>query len=305
MEQAIAAAGAEPDSDPLFDSGFLRKLERFEIIARKIFRGQLRGEHLARRRGHGIEVSDFRRYHPGDDFRHIDWNSFSRLDQLFVKLYASEDDLSLHLLLDVSASMGFGRPAKFDAMRRIAAALAYIGLANLDRVSLSAYSTQLGAGLSALKGRGHMRQVFRYLGTLSCAGETLVLDSAKALAGRLRSPGLVVVVSDFLGDDAVLSGLDVLRHRGHELIVIQLLDEDELAPPLSGALRLVDAETGNELRVTVDEALRAAYLSRLGAQLDGLETYCAKTGVDYLRATTAIPFDDLILRYLRQGRHFR
>ena len=301
----LSVAPASTDLDPLFDSAFLRKLERFELLARKIFRGQLRGEHLARRRGHGIEVSDFRRYHPGDDFRHIDWNSYSRLDQLFVKLYASEDDLSLNLLLDVSASMGFGEPAKFDAMRRTAAALAYIGLANLDRVSLTAFSSRLGAGLSALKGRGHMGQVFRFLSALTCDGQTLTFEAAKALAARLRSPGLVVVVSDFLGDEAVERGLDVLRHRGHELIVVQLLDEDELAPPLTGALRLVDAEDGSELRVTVDEGLRSAYLRRLDERLARLEGYCAKTGIDYLRASTAIPFDDLILRYLRQGRHFR
>src|SRR5690242_10119744 len=104
---AMNPLSAPAASDFAFDDRFLRKLERLELLARKIFRGQLRGEHTTRRRGRGLEFSDFRRYHPGDDFRHIDWNIYSRLDQLFLKLHAAEEDVTLHLIMDSSASMGF------------------------------------------------------------------------------------------------------------------------------------------------------------------------------------------------------
>ena len=129
----------------IFDSEFLRKLERLELLARKMFRGQLRGEHSTSRRGRGLEFSDFRRYRAGDDLRHIDWNIFSRLERLFLKLYAAEEDMSLHLLLDTSASMGFGDPSKFDSARRLAASLAYIGLNNMDRVAVAAVADFTGA----------------------------------------------------------------------------------------------------------------------------------------------------------------
>ena len=113
----VPAVGGFP-----FDGEFLRKVERLELVARKMFRGLVRGEHAARRRGHGLEFADFRGYRPGDDFRHIDWNIYSRLDQLFLKLHAAEEDVTLHLLVDASASMGFGEPSKFDHARKLAAA---------------------------------------------------------------------------------------------------------------------------------------------------------------------------------------
>ena len=299
--QATAAA-SPPDEDALlFEPGFLRKLERLELLARKIFRGHLRGEHSTPRRGRGLEFSDFRRYRPGDDFRHIDWNIYSRLDRLFLKLYASEEDLTLHLLLDVSASMDFGEPRKFDHARRLAAALAYIGLVNLDRVGLTAFAGGVGARLAPLKARHHLMSVLEYLRRLECAGETRLATSLREFTTRVRHPGLVVLISDLMVREDLAPGVEALKRRGHDVVVLQLLSEWEIEPPLDGALRLVDAEAGDALKVTVDEGLRATYRSRLAAHLESVERYCRQRGVEYLRASTAIPFQDVVLRYLRQG----
>jgi len=289
----------------LFDNDFLRKLEQLELLARKIFRGVVRGEHTTSRRGRGLEFSDFRHYRPGDDFRHIDWNIYSRLDQLFLKLHASEEDVTLHLVVDASASMGFGEPSKFDHARRLAAALACIALHNLDRVGVSAFAQGLGASLPPVKTRHHMARLLAFLGGLPCSGTTRFSAALRDFATRTRNPGLVILISDLLGSEEAQDGIEALLHGGHEAVVIQLLAESEINPPLDGALRLVDGETGDELEVTVDRELRRRYQHRLERYLQEMEGFCRRRGVEYLRASTAIGFEDVVLKYLRQGTHLR
>jgi len=293
------------DTGLLFDAEFLRKLERLEVLANKIFRGLIRGEHATPRRGRGIEFADFRRYRPGDDLRYIDWNIFARLDRLFLKLYTSEEDLTLHVLLDASASMDFGDPRKFDYARKLAAALAYIGLSSLDRVRLGVFADSLGAKLPVLKTRQQMATVLDFLAARQSGGSTDFARSLKAFATRNPNPGLVVLITDLLGGSGAQPGLDALRHGGHDLMVVQLLAEQEIDPPLDGALILTDAEDGSDLKVTVDAELRQLYKDRLGRSLEEVETYCRRCGCEYLRASTAIPFEDVMLKYLRQGRFWR
>ena len=289
----------------VFDQAFLHKLERLELVARKIFRGLLRGERTSARRGRGLEFSDFRHYWPGDDFRHIDWNIYSRLDQLFLKLHTSEEDLTVYLIVDASASMGFGEPPKFDHARRLAAALACIALNNLDRVGVSAFADGIGATFPPTKSRHHLARLLAFLAELPCAGATRFGPALRELVTRMRSPGLVFLISDLLGMEQAHEGIDALRNGGHEVVVIQLLAEAEIEPPLDGALQLVDAETGEELEVTVDPELRRLYQRRLGGKLEEIESYCRRRGVEYLRASTAIGFEDVVLKYLRQGTHLR
>lgn len=297
---APAAGGA-----PVFDGEFLRKLEQLELLARKIFRGLLRGEHTTSRRGRGLEFADFRHYRPGDDFRYIDWNIYSRLDQLFLKLHASEEDVTLHLVLDASASMGFGEPSKFDHARRLAAALAYIALHNLDRVGVSTFAEGLGASLPPIRARHHMARLLAFLGDLPCAGATRFGSALREVAAGARSPGLVILISDLLGAADARDGIEALRYGGHDVVVIQLLAESEIDPPLDGALRMVDGETADELDVTVDLELRRLYQRRLERHLREMESFCLRRGVEYLRASTAIRFEDVVLKYLRQGTHLR
>jgi uncharacterized protein (DUF58 family) len=298
-EAAAAGAGI------VFDDEFLRKLERLELLARKMFRGLLRGEHATPRRGRGLEFSDFRHYRPGDDFRHIDWNIYSRLDQLFLKLHASEEDLTLHVVVDASASMGFGEPSKFDHARRLAAALACIALHNLDRVGVGAFAASLGATLPPVKARHHMARLLEFLGELPCAGESRYGAALRELAARTRSPGLAILISDLLGAEDVEEGIEALLYAGYDVAVIQVLAETEIDPPLDGALRLVDAETGHELEVTVDRELARLYRLQLDRRLQRVESFCRRRGVEYLRASTAIAFEDVVLKYLRQGSHLR
>ena len=300
-ETMSATATPLHDSDSLFDDAFLRKLERLDLLARKIFRGQMRGEHTTPRRGHGIEFADFRRYRPGDDIRRIDWNIYSRLDRLFLKLYATEEDISLHVLMDASGSMSVGVPPKFDHARRIAAALTYIGLNNLDRVSFTAFANTLGAGMPSIQARHQMPALLSLLTDLPCTG---ISDFGTSLAQFARStpaPGIVVLISDLLTEGDLQLGIERLRGRGHDVFILQLLAEDEIDPPLDGALHLLDAETGAAVNVTVDEQLRLLYKQQLQNRLSQVEKYCLRRGVEYLRASTAIGFEEVVLKYLRRG----
>ena len=303
---ALSGESGTVNTNPLvFDDRFLRKLERLELVARKIFRGQIHGEHTTRRRGRGLEFSDFRRYRPGDDFRYIDWNIYSRLDQLFLKLNASEEDMTLHLVVDTSASMAFGDPLKFDQARRLAAAFSYVALHNFDRVAVSAFADNAGASLPPIKARHHMASLLSFLAELRCAGATRFAPALRAFALRTKTPGLVIVISDLLGGEDVQQGIEALCHRGHDIVLIQLLAESEIDPPLDGALRMVDSETADEFDISVDEELRRHYRARLDRLLQDMEHFCRRRGLEYLRASTAIPFEDVVLKYLRQGTHLR
>lgn len=301
MASPASVAAVPPTGALLFDAAFLRRLEQLELLARRVPRGGRRGERLTQRRGRGLEFSDFRPYQAGDDLRHVDWNVSARLDRLFLKLYAAEEDVTVYVLLDASASMAFGAPAKFDHARRLGAALAYVALLKQDRVVLATFGDGPGTYTPALKSRRALPRVLTFLAEREAAGGTCLAAALRDFVWRARRPGLVLLIADLLGESApaLIAGLDVLRHAGHEVVLLQVLDEAEVDPPLDGDLRLLDAEDGSALVVSVDGALRGAYQARLAAHLRELEDYTRRAGHTYLRATTAIPFEDLLLRYLR------
>ena len=201
--------------------------------------------------------------------------------------------------------MAFGEPLKFDYARKLAAALAYIGLNNLDRVGVCAFSSGSSVALPTLKSKQHMATLLPLLRKLSCTDATGFVGAMREFATHARSPGVVVVITDLLGEDELPEGLELLRHGRHDVVLVQLLAEDEIDPALEGPFNLVDAEDRSSLKVTVDAGLRQLYLTRLQAHLRALEQHCRARGIEYLRASTAIPFEDLVLKYLRQGRQWR
>lgn len=287
----------------LFDEAFLRSLESLSFLSRRVRTGRFSGEHPSFRRGTSPDFADYRSYQPGDDFRSIDWNVWSRLRRPYVKLYREEEDLTVHVLLDASLSMDWGRPRKIDYARRLAAALAYIGLASLDRVGVTAFAGGLGETLPAHRGRSQMVPLFEYMSRVRPAGGTAFSACLAEYARRCRVPGLAVVVSDLLDEGGVEQGLAALLYRRFDVVLLQVLDGEEIEPAGSGPLRLREAETGRSLRLTLDPALAAAYRRRLRAWLDGIEAFCLARRIEYLRTSTVVPFEDVVLRYLRQGMH--
>lgn len=283
----------------LLEPEFLARLERLALLSRRLYRTGTRGERRSGTLGRGVEFADHRSYQAGDDFRYIDWNIASRLDRLFVKLFSEEEDVTLHLLVDVSRSMSFGAPSKLWYAVRTAAALGFIGLAGLDRVAVMAFSDRPIRILSPRRGRASAFVLFDFLSGLAPQGHSDLASSLAGYAARTRRRGVLVVISDLMFPEGVGPGLRAARYHRFEPVLLHLLSDEELVPAVAGDLRLVDSELGRAVDVTGDAAALAAYARARDAYFSGIERLCLRNEVEYIRATTSVPLDDLILRHMR------
>src|ERR1043165_681891 len=156
----------------LFDDEFLKKLEYLSIVSKRMFAGQFRAGRRSKRRGTGVEFADYRAYVAGDDFRHLDWKAYLRLNRLILKLFEEEEDLPIYFFVDASQSMNYGNPTKLDYARRVCAALCYIVLANLDRVNVISFADGIKNELPPQRGKGRIFKIFRFLSDMVPGGET-------------------------------------------------------------------------------------------------------------------------------------
>lgn len=283
----------------LLDAEFLRKLERLSLVARRLFPGRLKGERRSTKHGSSVEFADYRNYSVGDDFRRVDWNVYARLEKLFLKLFMEEEDLHVYILIDASKSMGFGSPEKLLYAKRVAAALSYIALCNLDRVGLAVLNGSNASILSPKRGRQSAFGVFDYLDSVQASGETQLSASIRDFSLRVSQPGLVIFISDLFDED-YQKGLNSLLSRKFEVSILHLLDQEEVSPSIVGDLLLIDSETGKKSEITVTQTLLRKYQERLSSFCGGIENYCLRYGCSYIRITNQSPFEDLVLSYLRQ-----
>ena len=283
-----------------FENDFLKKLEYLHVVSKRAFAGQNRADRLAPKRGRGLEFADHRPYAAGDDYRHIDWKAYKRLNRLLLRLFDEEQDLSIYLMIDTSKSMA--DPAKFDQARRIAAALCYIGLAHLDRVTILPFGDHLGMESNPGRGKGRIFRVFEQLERLESAGPTDLRESFKQFASRGRQQGLAVVISDFLDPGGFEAGLKILSSLGHDVFVVHIASETDRDPRAFGDVRFVDAETGAVRDVEVTPRLAAAYREAWRTHATDLEHFCGRYNLGYVRADAERPFDEVILTTFRKGR---
>src|SRR3984957_5526757 len=228
----------------LFDSDFLKKLEYLSLVSRRVFRGQLLAQRRTMQLGGGIEFADHREYTPGDDFRYLDWNVFARHDELLLKRFQEEEDLHVYILLDSSRSMAYGDPVKFDYARQVAAALAYIALADLDRVAVVAFAGDVVADFPLTRGKARILGLLKFLEGLEPQGTATDLERmARNVVHRGQRRGLAVVVSDLFDPNGFARGLDLLRHHRYEPHVVQLYDRREAEPDIKGDVELFDVES--------------------------------------------------------------
>jgi uncharacterized protein (DUF58 family) len=291
------------DLDPtVFDEAFLRQLERLLLLLRSPVRGGLKGGRRSVKRGQSVEFADYRDYAMGDDLRQLDWNVYARLEKLFVKLFVEEEDVTITILIDGSASMASGRPDKLLFAKRAAAALGYIGLASEDRVAVSALGGRASRRQTPLRGSG---RVFRLLSNLSAIqpspGPTDLVAAARHAAAQLHGRGVVVLISDLL-DPAADRVIRELAATRSELIVLHVLSPDELDPQLEGDLRLVDTETGEGIDITADLATLDAYRNRLAAWKAAFADLAARRRASYVDLASDTPLNDLIFAELRRRR---
>jgi uncharacterized protein (DUF58 family) len=294
----MATTTKEPEQ--LLDPEFMARLEQLEIVSRKIFAGKMRGERRSKRKGESVEFADYRNYVVGDDLRFLDWNILARLDKLFLKLFLEEEDLHVSILIDASKSMDWGNPNKALYAKRVAAALAYIGLVNYDRVSLYGYSGGLAREMAGVRGRRLMFKVIDFLTKLEPEGVSNFAAAARQFAIRHPQKGVVLILSDFLDKGGFDTGLRYLLGRNFDLYAVQILSPEEIDPPLAGDLQLLDVEDDDVAEVTVSRALLNRYKHTLQAYCQSIRDFCTRRGVTYLFTSTEVAFDQLVLSYLRR-----
>jgi uncharacterized protein (DUF58 family) len=316
----------------LFDPALMKKLEALRIQVRRAFPGVTRGERRSPRHGSSLEFADFRKYEPGDDFRHVDWNIYARLERLILRQFIEEEDLRVDILIDSSASMLVpGSSIKFEYARKVAALLAFLAIDGHDRVGVRTYDSNLEAGLRAARGRGHFFEVLRFLEALTASRPPQTVDSepgpgfkakptdpaiesaeVKALPGKATDlasalwsytkatskPGVLFILSDFFDDSDYRRQMKMLAHEGFELNLIQILSRQDLEPELTGDLELIDSETGQSCEISSWDVGLGAYRAALDNLTTGLRTFCRSVGHGYVLAMTEQPFEELLFKNL-------
>jgi uncharacterized protein (DUF58 family) len=290
-----------PQEEELFDDDFQRKLDYLAIVSRRMFAGRMRAERRTKRSGSGVEFADHRDYVAGDDFRYLDWNVYQRFGRLLVRLYEEEEDLSVYLVVDASTSMGWASGAKLRYAKRLAAALAYIGLANLDRITIVATSDHIESRMPTARGKGRIFKVLSYLKGVTPSGTTDLGDALKTFVAQYKRRGLVILLSDLYDPQGFERGINVLRYNKFEPLVLHIVDPSDGRPRMAGDVRIYDCETGDECEVTVTPKVLEQYRAAYDAYISEIKKFCTERQVSYVPADVNVPFDDLVLRVLRRG----
>ncbi len=286
----------------LFPPDFLTRLEYLSIVSKRVFQGSLLAQRRSMQPGSGIEFSEHREYTPGDDFRYLDWNVYARHGDLLLKQFQEEQDLHVYFLLDCSPSMGFGNPAKFDLARQLVAALAYVALADLDRVTVFSFSNDLIDEFPLTRGKARIVPLMKFLENQQLTGtDTDFGHSANELLHRTSRVGIVIVVSDLFDENGFQRGLDQLRYRRFDGHVIQLHATEEADPALLGDVELFDVERESARHVTVTERNARAYKELFCSHQQSVRDYCLNYNLGCTQSPSTMNYDDLVLRMMRES----
>ena len=267
----------------------MRRLDHLALGSRWTAEGGRAGRHSSVLKGASVEFRDHRDYVQGDSLRHLDWKLFGRSERYFIKQFQEETSLRVHLVLDASASMAFrhsGLTSKFEFARELAAAAAYLAHHQQDNVGLVIYDDQVRHWLPTKGGNRHIKHFLEVLTAHEPGGRTDTGKALEALAEGMARRGLVLMMSDLLdAPEAVFRALAHFRRRGHDVVLIHVLDPAELDLPFEGVSDFIDMETGE--RLEADAAMvRRSYREALNAAIDGFRARCGVLRVDFRIATT-------------------
>ena len=292
----------------------LRRLRHLTFFARRFVEGRYAGRHASPQRGHSVEFTDYRQYIAGDDINEIDWKVYGRSDKLFIKLFEHQTDLTVNLLVDGSASMGYrgmevdhrsepprtglDQPSKYDLACLMAAAIAFLAVKQQDNVAFGVSRNGLRHFHRSGGSFFHLDNLLKTMEQVRPAGRADLSDALRDIARRTHRKGLFVLFSDLLEDrDLILDALGIFPHRGSEVIVFHTLHADELRLPDLAEAVFVDSETEERVRLNVDD-VAPAYESRLKQFLERWQRGCAARGIAYNLASTSVPYHQTLERYL-------
>ena len=282
------------------DPKVLAGISNLELRAKTVVDGFVAGLHKSPHRGFSVEFTDYRHYYPGDDIRHVDWKIYARTGEYFMKQYQDETNVRCHILLDCSASMGYGSDAmtKLDYARTLASALSYFMFGQKDAVGLTAFDDKIRQYLPSRYRRGHLMQILRALAHLKPGGGTQLARPISDLALALNRKSLAIVISDLLDDEAsVVKGLQHLRFKGNDVIVFHVMDNAELTFPFERIVEFEDLES-HETLAAAPMAMRESYLAELEKFCGFYRQKCRASGIDYHLLNTAEPLEIALSSYL-------
>jgi uncharacterized protein (DUF58 family) len=301
------ATQTRPGELRFLDPAVIARLGTLELKARTIVEGFLSGLHRSPFKGFSVEFAEYRQYMPGDDLSSIDWKVYARSDRYYVKKFEEETNLNCYLLLDVSASMGYGRrggATKFAYGQMLAASLAYLMNRQRDAVALAAFDEAIVDMLAPSARPGHLRSLLVMLDRLRLGHRTDVSKPLHVLADAVKKRGMVVLISDLLDEpERVIDGLRHFRFRGTDVVVFHIMDPDELTFPFERASKFRDMEAGDEL-MAVPSVVRAAYLSELERVLDVYKRELRSMGIDYQLLNTSESLEFALMSYLSTRSRF-
>ncbi|MGC4031970.1 MAG: DUF58 domain-containing protein [Tepidisphaeraceae bacterium] len=293
-----------PDSKSHLSPDVLAKITPLGLRAQRVVEGTISGLHRSPLHGVSVEFADYREYAPGDDLKRLDWRAFARSNRYFIKQYEEESNLRCTMLLDASASMKYaGRHAamsKFDYAATTAASLAHLLVKQRDAVGLSLIDKEQRAWFRPAATQANLTKIIDALSVAKPDRETELSVAMNSVAGQIANRGLVVILSDLLTDlDAFYTALGRLRHGGHEILVFQILDTDEIELPFQDSVMFHDIE-GKEELFAEPWAFRKQYKEAMLAFIEDVRKRCHFANIDHLLLTTDAPLDTALSHYLHR-----
>jgi uncharacterized protein (DUF58 family) len=288
------------------DPAVLAEISSLDLIAKTVVDGFISGLHRSPDFGFSQEFAEYRAYTPGDDLRHVDWNVFARTEKMYLKRYRGETNTAVMVLLDASASMGFGSGAvrKFDYARFLASAVVYLAHLQRDSTGLIAFHDDVTDFIRPSARQGQLMRLLHGIDKAQLGKRTDFAKPFFELQQFLRRRGITVLISDFFEDpDKIVQTVSPLRFRGNEVILFHILDPRELEPKLGEPALLVDMETDEAIEVSPDYA-RGEYREKIGSHIENLRSKAQGAGLDYFLIRTDQPLDQALREYftIREGR---
>lgn len=283
-----------------FDSEFLKKLDRLALSSRMVVKGGTGGNRKSRHKGSSVEFSDFREYVHGDDFRRIDWNAYGRFERLFIKLFMEEQETLVTIFLDCSKSMDFGQPHKGNLAKQLAAVFAYLALANFDRVSLVSLNQRVQSQLPGFSGKQGFWKALKFIEDLPYQGKTSLNRAIQSYPALGFGGGISIILTDLFSADGYREALKYLQYHKQEVTLIHILSPEELDPPWSGSIRLLDSEGEKPCELTLTPQVIKRYKQVVERFIRENREFCHNRGIHYVPVSSDVSLDKVVFENLFQ-----
>lgn len=280
-----------------YDDKFLSLLDKLEILLRVSKNSNLSGEKLSQKKGVGLDFKDYRQYQLGDDYRYIDWNLYSRLEQLFLKEFVAERGINVHFLIDKSKSMIYPDPKKFILAKKITAALSYISLTHFDEVEAVFFANKLMESTGKMRGKTKIKYLFNFLEDVKCEGRTNIKKIANVFIKKEKKAGLIFIISDFLDDD-FLEAFKIIKSRGWKVFLLNINENfNEIED--QGQFVLEDIETNKTKDIIIDEETIQEYKRIKIDFYNDIKNFANKYQINYLDINSDDNLMNILLSVLR------